>query len=56
MEGVAKQWIADNINLDKLKNRKFPNDHSLKDYIEVSDNFLTVGSSNYKFGKSFKSS
>lgn len=46
----------DGINLDKLKNRKFPNDHSLKDYIEVSNNFLTVGSSNYKFGKSFKSS
>jgi cell wall-associated protease len=46
----------DGINLDKLKNRKFPNDHSLKNNIEVSNNFLTVGSSNYKFGKSFKSS
>ena len=46
----------DGINLDKLKNRKFPNDHSLKNNIEVSNNFLTVGSSNYKFGKSLKSS
>jgi len=46
----------DGINLDKLINRKFPNDHSLKNNIEVSNNFLTVGSSNYKFGNSFKSS
>ena len=46
----------DGINLDKLINRKFPNDHSLKNNIEVSNNFLTVGSSNYKFGKSLKSS
>ncbi len=44
------------INLDVLKNRKFPNDHPLENDFEVSNNFLTVGSSNYVFGNQLKSS
>ncbi len=46
----------DKYNLDLHENSKFPNDHTTFNDIEVSNNFLSIGSSGYRFKNYLKSS